>query len=111
MCITPVAGKVNDSCTAQEQCDLAHAVGCNTSSGRCMKLTLAQGSCGADFIIPSSYAVCPAAGTCSAAIGGRCSAAARDGESCSTADTGTHCMLPARCVGGKCTLSDANKCQ
>jgi hypothetical protein len=112
-CITPVAGKVNDSCTAQEQCDLAHAVGCNTSSGRCLTLTLAtaQGTCGADFIFPTSYAVCPASGTCSATLGGRCSAAAKEGEPCSTADTGTHCLPPARCVGGRCTLSDGSLCR
>jgi hypothetical protein len=111
-CITPVAGNVNDSCTAQEQCDLAHAVGCNTSSGKCLSLTLAsaRGSCGANSIFPTSYAVCPASGTCSAALGGTCSVAAKDGESCSTADTGTHCMLPARCVGGTCALSDPKRC-
>jgi hypothetical protein len=113
MCITPVAGKVDDACTSQEQCDLAHAVGCNTTSKKCLMLTLAQaqGSCGANSIVPTSYAVCPANGTCSAAIAGRCSAAATDGAACSTADTGTHCMSPARCVASKCVVPDPSTCR
>jgi len=111
-CITPVAGKVDDACTAQEQCDLAHAVGCNVGAGKCLALTAASsGACGANSIFPTSYAVCPASGTCSAPLGGRCSAAAKDGDACSTADTGTHCLPPARCVGGRCTVPDPSKCQ
>ena len=39
-CITPVAGKVDDACTAQEQCDLAHAVGCNTTSRKCLGMVM-----------------------------------------------------------------------
>jgi hypothetical protein len=113
MCIAPVAGQVNDACTAQEQCDLAHAVGCNTTSKKCLGLTLAPqgGSCGANSIVPTSYAVCPAGGTCSAAIAGKCTPAADDGASCSTADTGTHCLPPARCVGGRCTVPDPTACR
>jgi len=112
-CITPVAGQVDAPCSALEECDLAHAVGCNTASKKCIALTLAQsqGSCGANSIVPTSFAVCPAAGTCSAAIFGTCSPAAADGNACSTADTGTHCMSPARCVAGKCTLVDPNMCR
>jgi hypothetical protein len=112
-CITPVAGKVDDMCTAQEQCDLAHAVGCNTTSRKCLALTLAQpqGSCGANSIVPTSYAVCPASGTCSAALAGKCSAAAADGEACSTADTGAHCVPPARCISSKCLVPDPTTCR
>jgi len=112
-CITPVPGKVGDPCTAEEQCDLAHAVGCNTGSAKCLSLTLAsaQGSCGANSIVPTSYAVCPASGTCSALLGGRCSSAAADNASCSTADTGTHCLPPARCVAARCTVVDATSCR
>jgi hypothetical protein len=112
-CITPVAGKVDDMCTAQEQCDLAHAVGCNTTSRKCLALTLAQsmGTCGANGIVPTSYAVCPASGTCSAALAGRCSLAAADGEACSTSDTGAHCVPPARCIAGKCTVPDPATCR
>jgi len=111
-CITPVAGKVDDMCTAQEQCDLAHAVGCNTTSRKCLALTLAQagGSCGANSIIPTSYAVCPASGTCSAALAGKCSAAATDGDACSSADTGPHCLPPARCISSKCVVPDPTTC-
>jgi hypothetical protein len=112
-CITPVAGKVDDACSAQEQCDLAHAVGCNTTSRRCLSLTLAMpnGACGANSIVPTSYAVCPASGTCSAALAGRCSAAAPDNAACSSADTGAHCMPPARCVAGNCTIPDPGLCR
>jgi hypothetical protein len=100
ICITPVAGQVDASCSAQEECDLAHAVGCNTTAKKC----------GANSIVPTSYAVCPAAGTCSAALFGKCSPAAADGTACSTADTGTHCVSPARCVAGKCLIVDPNMC-
>jgi len=112
-CIAPAPGRVGDACTAQEQCDLAHAVGCNTTSMRCLALTLAspQGSCGANSILPTSYAVCPAGGTCSAPLGGNCSAAAADGANCSTADTGTHCLSPARCVAGQCVVPDPATCR
>jgi hypothetical protein len=110
-CITPVPGQVGAACTALEQCDLGHMVGCNTLSGRCIALTLAQagGACGANSIVPTSYAVCPASGTCSAAIGGTCSAAAADGATCSTT-TSPGCMSPARCVGGRCTLPAPASC-
>ena len=111
-CITPTPGKVDDACTAQEQCDLAHGIGCNAGSGKCLSLTLAAGgNCGANSIVPTSYAVCPASGTCSAPLGGRCSAAAADGQACSTADTGTHCLTPARCVASKCVVPDPSSCR
>jgi hypothetical protein len=111
-CITPVAGQVNATCSALEECDLANAVGCNTGSKKCIALTMApsQGACGADSIVPTSYAVCSAGGTCSAAIFGKCSLAAADGAACSTSDTGAHCMTPARCVAGKCIVVDPILC-
>jgi hypothetical protein len=86
-------------------------VGCNTTSGRCIALTLAQtgGACGPNSIVPTSYGVCPASGTCSALIGGTCSAAAADGASCS-ATTSPKCMPPARCVTGRCTLPAPASC-
>jgi hypothetical protein len=112
-CITPVAGKVDDPCDVQEQCDLAHAVGCNTTSGKCFSLTLApaQGACGANSIFATSYAVCPANGTCSSLLAGKCSGPGGDGQSCSTSDTGVHCLDPARCVGGKCIVPDPSTCR
>jgi hypothetical protein len=112
-CVKPVAGKVGDSCVGHEQCDVGHQVGCNPTNGRCLALTLATagGACGADSIIPSSVGVCPAGGTCSSSLAGKCSAVGMDGASCSTSDTGTHCMLPARCVGGKCTLPAPATCK
>ena len=111
-CIVPVAGKVGDPCTSQEQCDLSHAVGCDTASGKCITLTLATagGKCGADSIAVTSYAVCPASGSCSAVINGTCSAAAADGQACSTATTGPQCMPPAKCIGGKCAVPDPSTC-
>jgi hypothetical protein len=112
-CIRPVAGKVGDSCVGHEQCDVGHQVGCNPTNSKCIALTLATagGTCGADSIFPTSVAVCPAGGTCSASLAGRCSAVGMDGASCSTADTGTHCMAPARCVASKCTLPNPATCR
>jgi hypothetical protein len=112
-CIKPVAGKVGDSCIGHEQCDVGHQVGCNPTNSRCIALTLATagGACGADSLFPTSVGVCPASGTCSAVLSGRCSAVGTDGASCSTSDTGTHCMPPARCVSGRCTLPNPTMCR
>jgi hypothetical protein len=112
-CIKPVAGKVGDSCVGHEQCDVGHQVGCNPTNSKCIALTLSTlgGNCGADSLFPTSVGVCPAGGTCSAALAGKCSAAGMDGATCSTSDTGTHCMLPARCVSGRCTLPNPATCR
>jgi hypothetical protein len=112
-CIRPVAGKVNDACTTIEQCDVGGGVGCNTTTGRCIRLTLATagGRCGADSLLATSYAACPGSGTCSAIIGGTCAPPAADGAACSTAATGPGCLPPARCVGGRCTLPDPSSCR
>lgn len=112
-CVKPVAGKVGDSCVGHEQCDVGHQVGCNPTNSKCIALTLATagGNCGADSIFPTSVAVCPASGTCSASLAGKCSAVGTDGASCSTSDTGTHCMPPARCVSSKCTLPNPATCR
>jgi hypothetical protein len=86
-------------------------VGCNTLSSQCIALTLAQagGACGPNSIIPTSYAVCPASGTCSALIAGTCTAAAADGAACSPTAS-PKCMPPARCVSGRCTLPAPASC-
>ena len=110
-CIVPTAGKVGAGCKVQQDCDLLHAVGCNTSSGSCMSLTLATGTtCGFASLLASSYAVCPASGTCSAVVGGKCSPDAADGAACD-AKKGPACLSPARCVAGKCTLPNPASCQ
>jgi hypothetical protein len=111
-CVRPKAGKIGDACGGQEECDVGHQVGCNTSTtDKCIALTLAGATCGANSVFASSIAVCPNAGTCSAAVNGTCTAVGADGASCSTTDTGAHCMLPARCVGGKCTLPNPSTCR
>lgn len=110
-CQKPVAGQIDAACQSQADCDLAHGVGCNTNDNKCLKLEISSdGSCGADSITPSKFTVCPANGSCDALLGGSCHAAAADGASCSTGDTGPTCMSPAKCVSGKCTLPDANAC-
>jgi hypothetical protein len=111
-CIAPVAGQVGDMCTTLEQCDLGHGVGCNTTTSRCIMLTQAPagGMCGANSLLASSFAVCPASGSCSAILNGTCSAAAADSAACSTATTGPACMPPAKCVGGRCTLPAPASC-
>lgn len=111
-CIVPVAGQVGDTCHSQNECDVAHAVGCNTGNTTCLKLEVASsgGSCGADSISPSKFTVCPAGGSCDAVLNGSCHAAAADGAACSTASTGPSCLSPARCVASICTLPDANSC-
>ena len=109
-CITPVPGKAGDACTVQEECDLANAVGCNTASKKCIALTLAGPgqSCGANGLNATSFAVCPASGTCSALLHGTCAAAAADGAACS--DSGAHCLPPARCLSGACAVPDPATC-
>jgi len=110
-CIVPTAGKVGASCKIQQDCDLLHGVGCNTSSGSCMSLTVAtNNACGLASLLASSYAVCPASGTCSASVGGKCAPAAADGAACDV-QKGPACLGPARCVSGKCTLPNPASCQ
>lgn len=111
-CVVPKAGAVDDACTVQEDCDLAHAVGCNTGTMKCLALksTTAGMTCGADSITPTNFTVCAAAGSCSSVLGGTCSVAAADGATCGTADSAPHCMAPSRCVSGKCALPDATAC-
>jgi hypothetical protein len=112
-CIKPVAGKVGDPCTGQEQCDVVHAVGCNTNSKKCIPLETADegGVCGGDGVRPTKYTICTAGGSCSKAIKGECTAAAHDGEACTDDDNGPHCVAPARCIGGTCELPDPAACQ
>jgi hypothetical protein len=112
-CIVPVAGQVNATCSSQNECDLAHAVGCNTNDNKCIALAIAAAgqSCGADSITPTKFTLCPANGTCDAVLNGSCHAAAADGAACSTASSGPSCLAPARCVGSICTLPDATACK
>jgi hypothetical protein len=114
-CVKPKAGQVGDPCIGQEECDVGHQVGCNTATSKtCIALTLAPsgGMCGANSILnPTSVAVCGAGGTCSLPYAGSCTPVAADGQSCSTMDTGAHCMLPAKCVGGRCVVPDPSTCK
>jgi hypothetical protein len=112
-CQVPVAGQIGDSCQSQSDCDLAHAVGCNTNNNKCLKLEIATsgGSCGADSVTPTMFTICPANGTCDALLNGNCHSAAADGAACSTSSSGPTCLSPAKCVGSICTLPDATKCQ
>lgn len=112
-CITPVAGKVGDACTVVEECDLAGGVACNTSSKKCIPLTVATTgqTCGSKDISGTAFVTCAANGTCSALLNGKCVAAAADGATCSTADTGPHCVTPAVCAGGKCKIPDPTNCK
>jgi hypothetical protein len=104
---------VNDTCHSQSECDVAHAVGCNTNNDKCLALAIATsgGDCGADSITPTKFTLCPANGTCDAVIGGSCHAAAADGAACSTASSGPTCLSPAKCVNSICTLPNATACQ
>jgi len=113
-CVRPKAGLVGAACVGQEECDVGHQVGCNPTNSKCIALTLTPsgGNCGANNpITPTSVAVCGAGGTCSLPFAGMCTAFAADGQNCSTADTGAHCMQPAKCVGGKCVIPDPSTCK
>ncbi|HMJ51641.1 MAG TPA: hypothetical protein VK540_06175 [Polyangiaceae bacterium] len=112
-CIKPKTGPVGAACVGQEECDVGHQVGCNTANRKCVALTLAAsgGQCGANSVVATSIAVCSAGGTCTLALAGRCTAFAADGQTCSTADTGAHCMQPAKCVGGRCAVPDPGSCK
>lgn len=109
-CITSVRGAVGAACTVQEECDLANAVGCNTLSKKCIALALtpAGGQCGLNG---NTFNVCAKSGACSSALSGTCSGAAADGATCSDADTGPHCLAPARCVNAKCIVTDPTSCK
>jgi hypothetical protein len=108
-CQASVAGKVDDSCSNQTQCDLAHGVGCNTQSGTCIALAVStDGSCGYDFS-GGPFVICPGSGTCDSLMGGNCNSAAADGTSCDPTN-GPTCMPPARCSGGTCALPDSSSC-
>jgi len=113
-CVKPKAGQVGDPCVGQEECDVGHQVGCNTATSKqCIALTLTAsgGTCGANSILnPTSVAVCGAGGTCSLPFGGMCTPFAADGQTCSTTDTGAHCVQPAKCVGGRCVVPDPGTC-
>jgi hypothetical protein len=112
-CVKPKAGQVGDACVGQEECDVGHQVGCNTATSKtCLALTLSTGSCGANTPFnPTSVAVCGSGGTCTGPLAGTCTAAAADGATCSTTDTGAHCIAPAKCIGGKCALPDPLSCK
>ena len=113
-CVKPKAGKVGDPCVGQEECDVGHQVGCNTATTKqCIALTLTPsgGMCGANSILnPTSVAVCGAGGTCTLPFAGMCTPFAADGQTCSTMDTGAHCVQPAKCVGGRCVVPDPATC-
>jgi hypothetical protein len=109
-CIAPVRGAVGASCTTQEGCDLANAVGCNTSTKKCIALSLstAGGACGLNG---NTFGVCPASGVCTSVFSGKCTSAAADGAACSDSDMGPHCVAPARCIGGTCKVTDPATCK
>ena len=111
-CIAPGAGKAGTSCTSNADCDLAHAVGCDTTGGKCVALTVASGpgdTCGADAIKATMFTLCPAGGDCSGSVLGKCIANASDGASCDSTN-GPYCLLPAKCVSGSCALPNASAC-
>ncbi len=113
-CAKPTSGKVGASCNGQEDCDLAHGVGCNTFSKKCIALALASNgkTCGADNLVaPTKFTLCEAAGTCSAITNGTCSAAAADGASCTAGASGPYCLGPSKCISSKCTLPDPSTCK
>jgi len=113
-CVKPKAGVVGDPCVGQEECDVGRQVGCNTAtSKRCIALTLTPsgGTCGANSILnTTTVAVCGAGGTCNLPYMGMCTPFAADGQTCSTGDTGAHCVQPAKCVGGRCVVPDPSTC-
>jgi hypothetical protein len=110
-CVVPEPGQVGAACTVHEQCDIGNGIGCNPLTGRCIRLALGSdtGTCGLD-LAGALYTACPASGTCSAPLGGKCTAGAADGAACSTGSAGPGCLPPARCVGGRCTLPDPSAC-
>jgi hypothetical protein len=108
-CVIPEPGQVGAVCTIHEQCDIGNGVACNAVTARCIRVTLASatGMCG---LAGATYAACPASGTCSGPVGGTCAVVAADGAACSTAAAGPGCLPPARCVAGRCTLSNPGSC-
>jgi hypothetical protein len=112
-CVRPKAGQVGEACAGQEECDVGHQIGCNTAtSKKCIALTLSTGTCGANNPLnPSSVTVCRATGTCTEPFNGMCIPFAADGQTCGTTDMDAHCMLPAKCIGGRCVVPDPSTCK
>jgi len=101
-------------------CDYDLDLTCNSQSKKCEPVTISAGGgpCNADN---HQFAACAASGTCSTnepgAIG-VCTAAAADGEACSTAGGGPVCVPPARCIvmtsgatSGTCQEGDSTACK
>jgi hypothetical protein len=112
-CVRPKAGQIGDACAGQEECDVGHQIGCNTATSRkCIALTLSTGTCGANNPLnPSSVTVCRASGTCTEPFNGMCIPFAADGQTCGSTDMDAHCMLPAKCIGGRCVVPDPSTCK
>jgi hypothetical protein len=90
------------ACASAEDCDGARGLGCNPVAGKCVRFTVTT-TC--RTLSDGTFEACQAAGSCQVATG-TCVAAARDGESCSD-ELGPHCLLPAVCRAGRCTLPAA----
>lgn len=107
----PVVGEGAACDPANDTCDLAAGLTCNTQSNTCQVIQFgAPGiACGT---IHGQPALCRASGTCLAtddAAQGTCVAAVADGEACTTT-AGPACMSPAVCVSGRCVLPGAAAC-
>jgi hypothetical protein len=92
-------GAAGDACQAGRDCDSFNGVGCNGSQGMCRAFTSAD-DC--QTAADGSFHVCFQSGFCQAGTY-QCLFVAHDGDPCS-ADQGPNCLLPAQCVGGKCTV-------
>jgi hypothetical protein len=97
------------TCDDLGSCDIIQGLFCNPTVGRCqsLKMAAAGSTCG----LKSGEFILCSAGNCElTGTDGICSALAKDGESCGVAAGGTECMMPAKCIAGRCKLPSSAAC-
>lgn len=97
---------VGARCASPTDCDGNQGGYCNVLTRECAQIqtTTANQPCGA---LRNTLVGCSAGAEC---LRGKCVPPAADGASCD-AQNGPGCLLPARCVSGKCLVADPSSCR
>jgi hypothetical protein len=111
VCSKPLAAGAACDGTKGDPCDRLKGEYCSANKV-CTAFTIADAGqpCGVGnggLTICASNGMCKTSG---ASQSGTCLAAAADGAKCDDTN-GPTCQIPARCVGGVCTLSDPASCK
>lgn len=93
----------------KQECNLASGLYCGKSKVCGQAKTAKAGEpCG--LLTGGEVAACSGGATCTGVVNALCQAVAADGGACD-AIKGPHCMNPATCVGGVCTIASAAACK